>query len=80
MKLVPVDSSAVSAVGYAAREQTLKVIFNSGRVYEYLGVPMDVYIALLHADSVGRAYNDLVLKAGYRCRQVGHGVTAFTRR
>ncbi len=70
MRLVPVDSSAVEAVGYAARQRALTVKFVDGRAYQYLGVPMDVYITLLHTDSVGRAYNDLVVKAGYPCRRV----------
>ena len=50
MKRVPVDSSAITSIGYDTEEQTLEVEFSSGTVYRYLRVPADVAAALYDAD------------------------------
>jgi len=52
-KLVPVESSMIQAVGYDAKTRTLEVLFNSGRIYGYEGVPPKVYEELMAADSKG---------------------------
>ena len=54
MKLTPVDSSMIEAVGYDAETQTLEVLFNSGKRYAYHDVPQDVYDGLMAADSKGQ--------------------------
>jgi hypothetical protein len=55
MSLIPVDSSAIRAVGYDG--YTLVVVFhNSGR-YDHPGVPPSVYYGLMRASSMGRYYN-----------------------
>lgn len=51
--LTPVDSSMIQAVGYDPETHTLEVLFNSGRTYGYEDVPLDVYEALMAADSKG---------------------------
>ncbi len=53
MQLTTVESSMIHAVGYDEKTQTLEVVFNSGRVYQYLEVPKEVYEGLLAADSKG---------------------------
>ena len=53
MKLTQVDSSMIDAVGYDERSRTMEVVFNSGRVYRYLGVPKEEYDGLLAAGSKG---------------------------
>ena len=62
---VPVDSSALDAVGYDPRRRVLHVAYKGGREYAYLDVPPDVYDALLQADSKGRFVNEVV-KPRYR--------------
>ena len=48
MRMVPVVSSNVRAVGYEASSRVLRVAFHSGRTYEYQGVPIHLYEAMLH--------------------------------
>lgn len=40
MNMVPVNSSNLAAVGYECG--TLRILFNSGWMYDYMGVPEDV--------------------------------------
>lgn len=53
-KLTTVDSSMIYAVGYDRKTKTLEVVFNSGAVWGYEGVPHKVYKELMEADSKGR--------------------------
>ncbi|HYG62703.1 MAG TPA: KTSC domain-containing protein [Thermoanaerobaculia bacterium] len=50
----PVESSAVSSVGYDPRSEVLEVEFRSGAVYDYFEVPRGVYESLMKASSKGR--------------------------
>ena len=54
LKLNPVKSSNVDAVGYDAATLTLQVRFKGGKSYTYAGVPAAVNTALNQAESVGR--------------------------
>ncbi len=53
MRLIPVESSMIEAIGYDAQARRLEVVFNTGRVYAYEGVPPEEYKALLAAPSKG---------------------------
>lgn len=53
MKLVPVESSMLSAVGYDAGRKELEAVFSSGAVWRYQDVPRKVYRELLAAESKG---------------------------
>jgi hypothetical protein len=53
--LIPVESSAIRAVGYDG--YTLTVEFHSGRIYDHPGVPEAVFYGLLNAASKGAYYN-----------------------
>lgn len=48
-----VVSSNIAAVGFDEDTGTLQVEFSSGTVYEYQGVPKDVYDGLMAAESKG---------------------------
>lgn len=61
MDLVPVQSSVIAAVGYDPRPRILLVLYNSGRAYEYHGVPPEVYYGLMTAPSKGRFLNREIL-------------------
>ena len=51
---VPVRSSNLHSVGYNKSNQLLQIKFkNNGSIYEYYNVPIDIYIALMNADSKG---------------------------
>lgn len=53
MKLTPVKSSMLRAVGYDRKVQELEVVFNSGDAYRYEKVPLSIYSDLLKAKSIG---------------------------
>jgi hypothetical protein len=61
MQLDPVESSMLAAVGYDEALQALVVLYNSGKAYQYLRVPPDVYLGLREARSKGRFMLDHVI-------------------
>lgn len=60
MERIGVSSSNVGAIGYEASTATLEVEFNNGSVYQYQGVPQEVYESLMQADSKGTFLNSRV--------------------
>lgn len=60
MRMIPVESSNVSEIGYESGR--LVVRFKSGTAYEYLAVPVDVHASLMASASKGQ----------YLARQVVH--------
>lgn len=65
MERLPVQSSDLASVGYDAETLTLEVEFNSGSIYQYSGVPLDIYEGLMSAGSKGRFFNQFIKKGGY---------------
>jgi hypothetical protein len=61
MKMTPVKSSMICAIGYDAKTQEMRVVFNSGAVYHYLQVPPEDYEGLLKAGSKGRYMNENII-------------------
>lgn len=61
MQLDPVESSMVAAVGYDENLKALVVLYNSGRAYQYLEVPPEVFQGLQAARSKGRYLLDHVI-------------------
>lgn len=61
MQLDPVESSMLAAVGYDANLKALVVLYNSGRAYQYLEVPQEVFQGLLGSRSKGRYMLDHVI-------------------
>jgi len=62
MKMQPVNSTAICAVGYDADSQELKVVFNSGSVYHYVKVSEQDYLDLMAAESKGRFMNKRIIQ------------------
>ena len=60
-KLVPVESSMLSAIGYDDTTKELVAVYNSGAVWRYRGVPKTVYKQLLASDSKGGYMRDLII-------------------
>ncbi len=50
-------SSVIASMKYDRPSRTLRIIFRSGRVYDYFGVPLNVYRNMRKADSKGRYLN-----------------------
>ena len=57
MPRIPIESSAVSSVGYDPRTKALDIEFAGGVVYRYAPVPDRVVRQLLRAPSKGRFVN-----------------------
>lgn len=58
IRRVPVQSTALAAVGYSKRLRALEIEFRNGAIYRYLDVDPEVYDALLNARSKARFYDD----------------------
>ncbi len=58
MQLETVESDVIHAIGYDPEIQLLEIIFNDGRIYQYRGVPPEVYEGLKHAESKGHYFHD----------------------
>ncbi|ODR90897.1 KTSC domain-containing protein [Sinorhizobium alkalisoli] len=53
------DSSAIHDVAYDVRTRTLTIwLLGNRRPYHYLGVPLEVYEELVHAESAGHFFNE----------------------
>lgn len=61
MRLDPVESSMLAAFGYDEDLKALVVLYNSGKAYQYLHVPPEVYQGLQAAPSKGRYMLDNVI-------------------
>ncbi len=57
MQLLTVESRALHAIGYDAEKRVLEVIFNSGRIYQFVNVPAEDYAGLAAAPSKGSYFN-----------------------
>jgi hypothetical protein len=58
IRRVPVESTALAAVGYSERLRALEIEFRNGAIYRYLKVEPAVYDALLKAPSKARFYDE----------------------
>ena len=53
--MIELNSSALHSVAHEVN--SLFVLFNDGRLMEYLNVPKKVFLELLESESVGRFFN-----------------------
>lgn len=68
MKMVPVSSSNLSAVGYDSSTQTLRIEFHNG-TYDYYNVPSSIHSGLMNATSKGQ-YHHQYIKNNYRYSKI----------
>lgn len=72
-----VNSTALNFVAYAPSTQTLRVVFNSGSVYDYSGVPATEYVALSLAQSVGTYFSRHIRdNRSYTCTRLTSAASA----
>ena len=57
MKLIEANSSTIKEFGYDNNLHRLYVNFHNGREYVYADVPVNVYEAMVNADSKGKFLN-----------------------
>jgi hypothetical protein len=60
MKRINVISSNLKSVGYDAEKSILEIEFNSGSIYQYFGVPRNVFDLLMNASSKGGFHSDFI--------------------
>jgi hypothetical protein len=65
MERAYVQSSDLASVGYDEQSLILEIEFNAGNVYQYFGVPKDIYDGLLSASSKGKYFHQYIKKGGY---------------
>lgn len=70
MERYSIASSNIASIGYDEGSQVLEVEFLSGTVYQYYGVPLNIYEELLQAGSKGRFLNTYI-KNAYGYSRVG---------
>ena len=73
MKLIPVVSSMVAAVGYDVEAGRLVVQFpgdGQSIYWEYLGVPHGIVVTFMFSESLGRSFAQLVKKGGFKNRRI----------
>jgi hypothetical protein len=66
-----VKSSNIEAMAYA--DGTVKVQFKNGTEYHYQGVPKEVFLSVVNAESVGRAFNHEMKSQGFAFGKVALG-------
>lgn len=62
IELEPVKSSQVTAIGWDAPTQTMRVRFKSGATYDYQRVPGELHAQIISAPSIGHAINETLKK------------------
>lgn len=55
-----VDSSNVGSIAFDDKTQTICVKFKNGGLYSYIGASEEIYMGLVHANSVGQYLNQVV--------------------
>jgi hypothetical protein len=66
-KMFPVDSSAIARIGYDVEAKEAYVEFReSGGIYAYSGVPLEVFAELARADSKGTFVNEVIKRYPFR--------------
>lgn len=57
LTMITLDSSAIEAVDYNEFTCNLTIYFHDSGGYTFYGVPWDIYLGLISADSPGTFYN-----------------------
>ena len=70
LHMKPVVSSNIATVGYDREKKRLCVQFNSGQCYEYTAVPLETFVDLTTAESVGKAFNSLIKTGGFEFKKI----------
>ena len=69
MKMTPVSSSHISAIGYDEETKTMRVEYTQAS-YEYTNVPKNVYEQIMSADSKGRALKEAASTNGFAYKRL----------
>jgi hypothetical protein len=70
MKYENVISSSIHALGYDSETSTMGVIFTNGAEYHYKSVDLETFERVKTANSIGKAFDLLVKKAGFAFERI----------
>ena len=70
MERIPVTSITMASIGYDLESRILEIEFTGGAVYQYFGVPEEIYQELLRAESKGKYFNLVFKPHGFEYRQL----------
>ena len=72
-QLISIQSSNVSAAGYDKATMVMTVLFNSGALYEYYGVPEDLWTSFVAAqpNPWSQVGNPRLVGGGYAYKRIG---------
>lgn len=65
MRREPVDSEALTSVGYDPDRRMLEVEFEGGAVYRYYDVPPELHAGLMSAPSRGQYFAEHIRNEGF---------------
>jgi len=65
-----VSSSNLASVGYDVDSAVLEVEFNHGGIYQYSGVPEEIYLGLMRASSKGLFFYQFIKKTGFQYKRI----------
>jgi Ca2+-binding EF-hand superfamily protein len=65
LRTIAVNSQVVKEFGYQLSKKELTVILNDLSAYKYYDVPMEKFVRMCEAPSVGVFYNKEIMRAGY---------------
>lgn len=60
MERTEVSSSNIESIGYDESKKILEIEFKRGNLYQYEGVPENLFQNLLHASSHGKYFNTYI--------------------
>ena len=60
MERVKVSSSNIRSIGYEESTKTLEIEFKQGSVYQYKGVPKNIFENLMNANSHGTYFHSYI--------------------
>lgn len=66
MEMIPVRSSAITAIGYDQDSMRMQIRFSQGHTYTFCRVPQNIFEGLLAAGSKG-SYYDRYIRDRYHC-------------
>ena len=66
MKMIPVNSSAITHIGYDKDTKKMKITFKGSGTYDYCNVQGNVFESFINASSIGSHYSRYI-KDKYNC-------------
>ncbi len=69
MERTRVSSSNIRSIGYDAQDEVLEVEFVNGGIYQYFGVPQQLYERFMAAPSKGRFFSSHI-RDKFRTRKI----------